>query len=260
MRFSIALGISLLLYLNAQCQPADRIKEFRFPLGDDVISYFTTTKGEYRKAVFINLHENERTSLDAAKSVLPAYTDYRLVELRYRGQRNLEFKQRGRTFSVDPNRMFTKDGIRLTLERNSDEVRPYAVRMVNRHAKKLKRNFFNQAGIVIALHNNTEANYSVLGYGPGGPDAPDVEELHINPDHDPDNFFYTTDHGFFQYARSKGFNAVLQKSGNVKDDGSLSVYCGLRKIPYINIEAQHGHLTEQESMTRVVLDYLRDKP
>jgi hypothetical protein len=32
------------------------------------------------------------------------------------------------------------------------------------------------------------------------------------------------------------------------DDGSLSVYCGKLGIPYVNVEAQHGHLVRQLKM------------
>ena len=38
---------------------------------------------------------------------------------------------------------------------------------------------------------------------------------------------------------------ILQDNENCIDDGSLSVYCGKRNIPYANVEAEDGHLTEQ---------------
>ena len=41
------------------------------------------------------------------------------------------------------------------------------------------------------------------------------------------------------------------KSTTPTDDGSLSVYCVANNIPYINIEAQHGHTEKQRAMLRV---------
>ena len=40
------------------------------------------------------------------------------------------------------------------------------------------------------------------------------------------------------------------------DDGSLSVYCGMKKIPYINVEAQRGHLQEQIAMLKELQNLL----
>lgn len=258
-KYSLIFGFTFLLYFQGKCQPVEIISQHRISLADQEIVYKSTRSGKFRNALFINLHENESTSVEAARAALPGFSDFQLTELKFRNQRNLEFSTKGLNFSVDPNRIFTKKGAEASLRRNSDSLHPAALRSVNRHARKLLRRFVKKSQYVVALHNNTEENYSVSGYAPGGPDAGDVEQLYINDTMDRDNFFYTTDPGFFQFAADNKINVVLQKPGLVNDDGSLSVYCGLKGISYINIEAQHGHLDMQTRMTRLVLQYLQER-
>ena len=45
-----------------------------------------------------------------------------------------------------------------------------------------------------------------------------------------------------------GTFTVLQNNNSMTDDGSLSVLAGRLKIPYVNVEAQHGHLEMQVEM------------
>jgi hypothetical protein len=65
---------------------------------------------------------------------------------------------------------------------------------------------------------------------------------------DPDDFIITTDSTIFNRLQTKNINVVWENVDLVKDDGSLSIYAGKNKIPYINVEAQHGHLNEQCAM------------
>ena len=51
---------------------------------------------------------------------------------------------------------------------------------------------------------------------------------------------------------SEGHNVVLQDNDKVTDDGSLSVLAGRAGIPYINVEAEDGHLQQQVEMIKTV--------
>jgi hypothetical protein len=42
------------------------------------------------------------------------------------------------------------------------------------------------------------------------------------------------------------------------DDGSLSVYCAQLGIPYVNVEAQHGHIWRQLYMLIFALQQLAE--
>jgi hypothetical protein len=49
---------------------------------------------------------------------------------------------------------------------------------------------------------------------------------------------------------------VVLQHHRPQDDGSLSVYAAKKKIPYINIEALHGHLDEQIRMLETLKDII----
>jgi aspartate-semialdehyde dehydrogenase len=72
-------------------------------------------------------------------------------------------------------------------------------------------------------------------------------KIHINKENSPHDFFYVNDPAHFEYFKNLGYNAILQ-SQEPEDDGSLSVYCAQKKIPYINVEAMEGHFEEQLKM------------
>jgi hypothetical protein len=44
---------------------------------------------------------------------------------------------------------------------------------------------------------------------------------------------------------------LIQNPTEVKDDGSLSVYCAQKNIPYVNVEAKEG---ETEFQYKMLLD------
>jgi hypothetical protein len=113
--------------------------------------------------------------------------------------------------------------------------------------------------LVVALHNNTNAgSLSVNSYKKGAVYARDAKAVFVNIKQDADDFFYTTELAFYNFLKKKGFNVVLQNNATVKDDGSLSVFCSDQKIPYLNIEAQEGHLIQQNRMVGVVLQMIEE--
>jgi hypothetical protein len=112
----------------------------------------------------------------------------------------------------------------------------------------------DQTPIVITLHNNDEGGYSAESYLPGGPYETEAAKVHVAPDGDPDDFFFVTDPDLFKYFRTRGLSAVLQNNDEVTDDGSLSVLAAKRGLPYVNVEAQHGHLTKQVEMLTYVYE------
>ena len=59
-----------------------------------------------------------------------------------------------------------------------------------------------------------------------------------------------------ELCKKLGLNVILQDNEACVNDGSLSVHCGKNNIPYINVEAQKGHLSEQIDLIRIVIDIL----
>lgn len=214
-------------------------------LGETPIRIGVTRKG--RGFTVIALHQNEQTGVKAARAVV-AQNGGKLIELVHSGGRNVSFSHQDKQYSIDPNRIFTPAGIRDNLRGAafSDEAAAAVERFARSIVAMLDRR------VVVSVHNNTDGAYSIRSYGRGGEKQGDAGAVFISPDHDPDDFFFVTTHSLFTLIRSAGYNVALQ-SRTAADDGSLSVYCARRGIPYVNVEAQHGHLETQTQMLETLL-------
>jgi hypothetical protein len=201
---------------------------------------------------FVNMHENENTSVQAALKVIDERGG-RLMQLQHSGERHVKFRLQGKMFEFDPNRIYTEHGAQETLSTWG----PYSL-AARQEAMNLASSIVQllDGSLVVALHNNTDNNYSARSYL--GDLKNDAAEVFLHPKNDDDDFFFVTKSEQFEFFKSKGFNVVLQDNRSVTDDGSLSVYCGLKNIPYINVEAEHGHLEEQVEMIRAVYAFLEN--
>jgi hypothetical protein len=204
--------------------------------------------------VFVNLHENEQTSVAAARAVLRTASG-RLVRLCAKGRRHVVFWNGSRPHAFDPNRMFTDTGARQALSRYASlsDAALDALRQLRAEVLQLVRAPPGQA--VVALHNNSGTDYNVRQYQPGGSCAADAAAVAVLVPQRPEDFFVVTDLRWFERLRQLGFNVVLQ-GPTVRDDGSLSVWFQQQGLSYINVEARHQRLAEQQQMLRAVLDGL----
>lgn len=205
----------------------------------------TAPKGIY----FINLHANETTSIDATNQYLNKSAGC-FIQLKNSDVRNVRFTLNNTLFKVDPNRIFTTIGIEATLKKNSSYTTD-AAKAVTGFAQNII-DAMPEPKLIIAMHNNTNNDFSISSYNRGKNEAINAAKLYINPTMDSDDFVYTTELKIFNYLKEKKINVVLQKSKGFKDDGSLSVYCSKQSIPYINIEAQLDHLKEQLQMLEAI--------
>lgn len=199
------------------------------------------------------LHHNENTARNVAVDVLKNTGGF-LLTIENGGERLIKFKHKKKMFSFDPNRIFTPQGRRQTLYRNGLHT-PGSENLLAGFAAHLLK--LIDTSIVISMHNNTDGAYSVKSYDAGGVYSKDAALMHINPSLDADNFFLTTDSSIYEHIKTLDYNVVLQHNQHAVDDGSLSVYCGKAGLPYINIEAQHGHAQEQAEMLQAILSILR---
>ncbi len=216
----------------------------------------------------LNLHDDESTSVEAALDVL-RQRGGRVVELVHTGDRNVAFRVlAGRvyaegedrpefaSYAADPNRMFTPAGRDRTLAalstadaRGAEALAAFADSVLAVYAAE-------PPAVVLTLHNNTEASYSAASYLPGAQYASDAAAVTVHDGTDPDDFFFVTDRAIYDALVARGFNAVLQDNDAATDDGSLSVWAARRAVPYVNVEAQHGHRDEQAAMLLALLDVL----
>jgi hypothetical protein len=224
------------------------VREVR--IGDARVRLLVHVSGE-GTPTYVHVHENERTALEAARRVFRE-TGGRLLELRAQGKRLIVFRKNDREYRFDPNRIFTPDGIERTLRRYGaySETARDEVGHLARHL--LDAGVVDASRMVVAVHNNAAGEYTARSYVPPGPLARQAEAVHVNSLLGVGDFFIVTDRRLFEELRARGWNVVLQDNQRATDDGSLSVYCGRRRIPYANVEARYGHLETQIDMLRDV--------
>ena len=206
---------------------------------------------------YVSVHENEQTAVTAARQLI-ARRGGRLLELRAQRQRLVSFGIEGVRYTFDPNRIFTAPGIEKTLRRYG----PYTQAAHNAVAhlaeviiEQVQRNLTPP---IVAVHNNGAGSLSVQSYQRGGPLQAEVTEVSVHPQRDPDDFFLATERSLYERLHKLQFNVVLQ-SPRATDDGSLSVFCQQRGVPYLNVEAEYGHLAEQVRMLEAVLAVVGDR-
>lgn len=232
-------------------------KTIFYKLGEKSIPLKVVQYGPSNDILCINLHDNEFTSVEAARSVLELKGGT-LVKIENNAQRVIRFRLRGLVYGFDPNRIFSRTGIEQTLRENG-RISPQAIDEVERFAQRLLELIPETASCVIALHNNTEEAFSVKSYLPGGDRQSDAVEVHPKEDQDVDDIALTTDRTLFETMSSLGYNSILQDNEKVKRDGSLSVYFGEKNRKYINIETQHGRMSQYQEMLGKLLDFLNSR-
>ena len=247
--------ILILLMLSAVSWSQDTtFMKTTFKLGETAIEIYEKKAAVTDRVIFLNVHEDETTSIET----LLAYDELDSIQFFYlihQKTRRINFLVKGKEYDFDPNRIFTKKGRRKTLKDGSK----YSGK-ANKIVKQLAEEIINRLPenhVVVAVHNNTDVNYSIKSYAEGGDEAQNTKLLFINPEMDADDFIYTTDQRFFEAFRERGINVILQDNKKYVNDGSLSVYCGKNGIRYINIETQRGHFEEQMELMKVVLEVIR---
>ena len=211
---------------------------------------------------YLNLHENEQTSVEAASALLQ-HQPGTLIELRAGGGRLVTFRAGWRPYAFDPNRIFTNAGLRATLRQHGSDT-PLARAAVQDLRDAVLALLADVAALpdtpdtpdtpdlpVVALHNNGAGRYSVQAYAAGGAHARDAQAVTVNPALSPQDFFLVTRRSLFDGLRASGFNVVLQ-SEHPADDGSLAVWFQQHGRAYVNVEALHGHRQEQQRMLAAV--------
>jgi hypothetical protein len=229
--------------------PTDPVAETAFPVGDTVVRVRVTGAPDSTPTL-LNLHDDENTSVQAALAVRRSHGG-RIIELRHTGRRHIEFKLADEGYRFDPNRMFSDAGIAASLRRGGNyseaahaEVRGFARRLVDTFG-------LDRAPVIIALHNTDGRGLSIQSYLPEGDHPTAARAVHVSPRCYPGDFFYVTDQRCFDHLQARDFNVTLQDDAHVPNDGSASVYFARRGIPYLNVEADLTHLTEQTEMLRV---------
>lgn len=256
MRCALVSGLLVLAAAGCHSQPLRSSPE-RIPLrlGQTEIT-FAVHLTDRSQPAFLVLHDNEDTAVDVGLERIRAGGG-RLVEVQAQGGRLVELELDGQTWRFDPNRVFTEAGAEATLRAHNGSAPSHVLAEARRFAESVLEIYGSGSlELVITLHNNSQEQYSAISYLPGGDLALAAAAVHLPPEADPDDFFYVTERRFFDALAAEGFPVVLQDNMRVTDDGSLSVWAARRGVPYVNVEAEHGHRERQiqmlEALARVL--------
>lgn len=199
---------------------------------------------------YVNLHQNEQTSVRAARKMLDHHPGT-LIELRAQGRRSVTFRNGLRPYAFDPNRMFTDQGLRQTLSRHASLSTASFVAVIRLRDTLLALLESPAHNPVVALHNNAGGRYDIRAYASGGSHAGEARRSAISTQCRPQNFFLVTHEDWFDRLANLSFNVVLQ-TARPPDDGSLAVWFQRHGRAYVNVEAGHDQVQEQQRMLEAV--------
>jgi hypothetical protein len=198
------------------------------------------------QVIFINLHQNEQTSVKAARSVIQG-KGHVLIELQSQGNRNVVFWIGLRPYLFDPNRIFSDQGLEQTLRFHGGYSNAAHAAVLGLRTAIIDELQIHRARMVVALHNNGTGHYTIKNYLPGAEQEAQARAVHVDASADPGDFFLVTQRMAYDSLCESGFGVVLQNDVAC-DDGSLSHFFSQRLPLYVNVEARFGHEQEQRAM------------
>lgn len=232
-------------------------KTIYYQLGEKQVPVRLIQFGERKDIFCINLHDNEFTSVEAARPVLQDRGGT-LLKIDNGKERIIRFTYHGNNYAFDPNRMFSRIGIKESLQEQS-QVNDDAITEIERFGARILSLIPENARYIIALHNNSDGGFSVNSYERGGEYYGDARKVSRNKNEDIDDLILTTNATLYKKISALGFNTILQDNANVTQDGSLSVWAGENRRVYLNIETEHGKVGKYREMLEIILKMLIDE-
>jgi hypothetical protein len=269
MKFYLLLiaAVFCVLQGSARAQESVTKQTLILPLGETRIKINVYEK-DGSDATFFAPHHSEQTALRLAKEAV-GQRGGRLVEIesfdeRGNPARRLAFVWAGKSFTLDPNRIFTANGRRCAgfAGKIDAAVKDFADELLKIIGQSDKDRLPNDRKFV-AVHNNHDfddkpasgqasdltatAFVKSVQFRPDWRGAFEAQAAGVylaNDEADADNFIFLSTPRFVGYFAGNNFNVVVQKPYSQLftdrcdvDDGSLSVYAGQQNIEYICLEA-----------------------
>jgi len=193
-----------------------------------------------RRRSYLRIHGNEETAREALLAHLAKHPSPALI-----------VTGSGRNVSVaggtlDPNRMFTRQGAEKSYTRLNPQWGPAEVGKAldwldRERPRLLERLLPEKGGLLVSAHNNS-AGYSVED------EVAISDRLHLPRRSEPHEFFLTTSESDFKKLAQGPYNVVLQSGQKGDEDGSLSRTCARLGVRYVNLEVGSGKLAMQIEM------------
>jgi hypothetical protein len=223
---------------------------FRF--GDRLLTLEKWNQRSGKSYTLVSLHNDETTAITVAKSFAET-RNAGFVQLLNEGKHDIEVTIRDNKIVFDPDKIFTPTGRKENLKSNLGWKKSSNTRVQVFSLFLIDELVANK--IIVAVHNNKDG--SMNDYAKAKSFSKQPFNFHQNPSLDQTNFFVTNQETLFQKLKQNGFNVLLQNRHNLKDDGSLGVYCTRTNKPFISIETRAGHLQEQYQMLLAVDNMLQ---
>ena len=202
------------------------------------------------------IHDDEDTGIKAAFEYI-RFSGGSVIDSQYGGVRNFKFVNEGEEFQTDPNSIYTKKGIPLGIAKFGP-VDDDVVNHLERTGKKIVKTYDpEKLGYVFTLHNNGDGGFGIASYLKGYDLETAPDSVYINFQMDQDDLIFTTELALFNKLKLANVNVALQ-SKSAPDDGSLSIYAMHKKIPYMNVEVQHGHVEENLRLIEIAVKALHE--
>ncbi|MGZ8544827.1 MAG: hypothetical protein ACXWV0_06000, partial [Flavisolibacter sp.] len=159
------LLVIIQLILFTSCHTEGKAKPVthlhQFSLGRSLIQIREYLGEPVSDIVFIQLHHDEQTAVSSAMEKVGQYGG-KFISIENEGQRNISFNLNGENYSFDPNRIFSENGRKASLEAFGN----YSPAAAN-EVKKLAAFIISLVppdAVIIAIHNNTNDKFSILDY------------------------------------------------------------------------------------------------
>lgn len=284
---SIIKILGLLLALAFTATAATKKTTQKFLLGETEVRINVYEK-EGSKVTFVAPHYNEQIAHRLAQEYIEK-NGGRLVQIesfdeKGKPSRHLKFTLNGKSYSIDPNRIFTDNGRRCggfsaeiapTIKKFADDF----LRIVLSEDSKGLR---DGERFIVAVHNNTDVDTKNTTAQSGDLTASayvksrtsshtfteQADGVYLsNSEDDVDNFIFVSTPKYVSYFAEKGFNVVVQKNANKLrsercnvDDGSFSVFSAQNNIQYICLEADSiNGLLRQKEMFEAIYQLTREE-
>jgi len=189
---------------------------------------------------FLAIHDDEDTGVKAAFEYIQ-FSGGSIIDCQYGSARNFKFSHQGSSFLTDPNSIYSHQGIVSALVKYENTDNDNVIDKLEGIGKKILAYYDGEKhGYFFTLHNNADGGFGINSYQEGEELELTADSVHVNPEMDPDDLVLVTEPALFKHLKAQDVNVILQ-SDRGPEDGSLSVYAMAHKIPYINVEVQHGH-------------------
>jgi hypothetical protein len=239
------------LYSDSRNSTATFSKTF-FRLGDQLITLEKIGNDAEHSYLFVSLHDNEADAIKTTMQIAQK-NQVDFVRLVNEDKKNVEAIFLDRKISFDPNSIFTQSGRRSCLLSNK-----YLDKITNMKIQQFAQFILNEVEgeqTIVVVH--AENGRGIVQYKKGGRMSKSAKRVFKSSLTNNSNFFLTASEDIFIKLRDKNCNVVLLHKKNIRDDGSLAVYCVKTGRSYVSIETSATDTAAQAGMLDIVTEVLR---